>query len=128
MKKTNKKIVLIVLVALLLIAFIVTGYVIIRRKQAERSGSADSTGSATGAAGTSSSAAASTLQYGSRGDEVKRLQQFLNAQLVMLVWRGLPTYNGKEISKLDEDGIFGARTLAVVKWYFNSTSVRTNQF
>lgn len=69
-----------------------------------------------------------TLSLGSEGQEVRRLQQYLNTQLAMQIWKSRPTYNGKEIVKLLEDGIFGQRTLAVVRWHFGTDTVTTNQF
>lgn len=122
MKATNKKIVTIVAIALLLIAAIVIGFVVYRKRQAQ------SGGSTTDDIPSGGGSDVQTLQYGSRGDEVKRLQTYLNSQLQMLIWKGLPTYNDKEIKQLDVDGIFGARTQAVVKWLFGTTSVQTNQF
>lgn len=68
------------------------------------------------------------LQYGSHGEDVKRLQKFLNEQLALLIWKGLPTVNGKQITKLSVDGIFGDETQAVVKWYFGTTIISTDKF
>lgn len=119
MKKVNKNIVLIVLIALLLIAAIIVTYFIMRKKQSQSSNVQTTT---------SDSTTPTTLRYGSRGDDVKRLQEYLNSQLSLMIWRGYPTYNGQEIKKLTVDGIFGSRTQAAVEWYFGSTEVKTNQF
>mgnify|MGYP002854268280 FL=1 len=119
MKKVNKQITVIVLIALLLVAVIVTVYFIAHKKQSQNDNSTTDN---------SGDTASTVLQYGSRGNEVKRLQEFLNTQLSLMVWRGYPTYNGQEIKQLTVDGIFGARTQAAVEWYFNSKTVLTNQF
>lgn len=68
------------------------------------------------------------LKYGSRGEDVKRLQEFLNSQLALYIYKQHPIVNGKEISHLAVDGIFGAETRAAVVWYFGAEQVSTTQF
>ncbi|MDD3479958.1 MAG: hypothetical protein PHI42_06200 [Paludibacteraceae bacterium] len=70
------------------------------------------------------------LKQGSSGDLVKSLQEKLNVAL----WKSapippyVPTYGGVVITKLTEDGSFGPRTLAVVKWKFGTEKVTESQF
>lgn len=125
MKKANKQILIIIAITILVIAGIVIAYFITRKK-------------ATGKQPILSdvdenplpvvSSTTKILQYGSRGEDVKRLQRFLNEQLSLLIWKGYPTLNGKQIKQLSVDGIFGAETQAVVKWYFGTTTVSTDKF
>ena len=122
MTKSNKQIIIILAVTATIIAAIVISYFVIRKKSSakivpigEVEDQADPVG-------------VTTLQYGSRGSEVKRLQIFLNQQLSLLIWKGLPTLNSKQIKELSTDDIFGAETQAVVKWYFGKTTVTTDQF
>lgn len=70
------------------------------------------------------------LKQGSNGDLVKSLQEKLNIAL----WKSapippyVPTYGGVVITKLTEDGSFGPKTLAVVKWKFGTDKVTESQF
>lgn len=123
MTKSNKQIAVILAVTVAIIAAIVIAYFIIRKKSNTKIIPVADEDSSENTVST-----VKTLQYGSRGDDVKQLQQFLNQQLVLLIWKGLPTLNGKQITKLSVDGIFGAETQAVVKWYFGKTTVTTDQF
>lgn len=122
MKRTQKQILLIVGITLLLIAAIVVAYILMRKKEtpaivAPQTDTIDASESTT-----------QVLKYGSRGAEVTRLQKFLNAQLALMIWKGYPSVNGKEIRNLAVDGIFGKETQAAVQWYFNSSTVNTTQF
>lgn len=123
MTKSNKQIAVILAVTVAIIAAIVIAYFTIRKKSNTKIIPVADENSSENTVST-----VKTLQYGSREDDVKRLQQFLNQQLVLLIWKGLPTLNGKQITKLSVDGIFGAETQAVVKWYFGKTTVTTDQF
>lgn len=69
------------------------------------------------------------LKYGSRGEDVKTLQRWLNAKIVFYYAdRGSrPIYNGQTINSLVVDGIFGVKTQAAVKWWFNKDSVTLNE-
>lgn len=122
MTKSNKQIIIILAVTATIIAAIVIAYFAMRKKSSAKIvpiGEVEDQEDPVGV---------TTLQYGSRGSEVKRLQIFLNQQLSLLIWKGLPTLNGKQIKELSTDGIFGAETQAVVKWYFGKTTVTTDQF
>lgn len=120
MTKSNKQIIIILAVTATIIAAIVIAYFVMRKKSSAKVVPIDEVGE--------EPVGVTTLQYGSRGSEVKRLQTFLNQQLSMLVWKGLPILNGEQIKELSTDGIFGAKTQAVVKWYFGTTTVTTDQF
>ncbi len=124
MKKSNKQIIIILAVTAVIIAAIVIAYVVMRKKNSKQPilpiVSEDTL--------PISSSTTKILQYGSRGEDVKRLQKFLNEQLALLIWKGLPTVNGKQITKLSVDGIFGDETQAVVKWYFGTTIISTDKF
>ena len=122
MTKSNKQIIIILAVTATIIAAIVIAYFAMRKKSSAKIvpiGEVEDQEDPVGV---------TTLQFGSRGSEVKRLQIFLNQQLSLLIWKGLPTLNGKQIKELSTDGIFGAETQAVVKWYFGKTTVTTDQF
>ena len=122
MTKSNKQIIIILAVTATIITAIVIAYFVMRKKSSSKIvpiGEVEDQADPVGV---------TTLQYGSRGSEVKRLQIFLNQQLSLLIWKGLPTLNGKQIKELSTDGIFGAETQAVVKWYFGKTTVTTDQF
>ena len=122
MTKSNKQIIIILAVTDTIIAAIVIAYFVMRKKSSTKIvpiGEVEDQEDPVGV---------TTLQYGSRGSEVKRLQIFLNQQLSLLIWKGLPTLNGEQIKELSTDGIFGAKTQAVVKWYFGKTTVTTDQF
>ena len=122
MTKSNKQIIIILAVTATIIAAIVIAYFVMRKKSSTKIvpvGEVEDQEDPVGV---------TTLQFGSRGSEVKRLQIFLNQQLSLLIWKGLPTLNGKQIKELSTDGIFGAETQAVVKWYFGKTTVTTDQF
>ena len=122
MTKSNKQIIIILAVTATIIAAIVIAYFVMRKKSSTKIvpvGEVEDQEDPVGV---------TTLQFGSRGSEVKRLQIFLNQQLSLLIWKGLPTLNGEQIKELSTDGIFGAETQAVVKWYFGKTTVTTDQF
>lgn len=121
MKANNKRPLIILAVLIILLAGVATAYFILRKKDKTPAATPDSEPA------DDQPAVSGVLQMGSRGDDVKRLQAFLNKQLFFLVWRDMPVCDGKQITKLAEDGIFGKETLAVVKWYFNSTTVNVNQ-
>lgn len=122
MKNSNKQIIIILAITAVIIAAIVIAYVVMRKKSSVKITSISKVDNIEDNSGVT------TLQYGSRGNEVKRLQSFLNQQLSLLVWKGLPTLNGEQIKELSTDGIFGIKTQAAVKWYFGKTQVTTNQF
>lgn len=122
MTKSNKQIIIILAVTATIIAAIVIAYFVMRKRSSAKIVPIGEVGDQEDPVGVT------TLQYGSRGSEVKRLQIFLNQQLSLLIWKGLPTLNGKQIKELSTDGIFGAETQAVVKWYFGKTTVTTDQF
>lgn len=121
MKANNKRPLIILVVLIILLAGVATAYFILRKKDKTPAATPDSEPT------DNQPAVSGVLQMGSRGDDVKRLQAFLNKQLAILVWRDMPLCDGEQITRLAEDGIFGKKTLAVVKWYFNSTTVNVNQ-
>lgn len=69
------------------------------------------------------------LRYGSRGEDVERLQAWLNAKITFYYYeRGArPTYNGSTLNSLVVDGIFGEKTLCAVKWWFGKETVSKNE-
>ena len=70
------------------------------------------------------------LKLGSKGDLVKELQKKINSEHWKLDPRPpvVPYYRGKQITSLVEDGDFGGRTLAVVKFYFRTEQVTESQY
>ncbi len=79
---------------------------------------------------TTEAAASFPLQYGSRGAEVKKLQTALNVLLADTAKCGdeLPQYNNQEITALQVDGIFGARTRKVCQWHFGKKTVTEAEY
>ncbi len=79
---------------------------------------------------TTSGTATFPLKYNSRGTEVKNLQKALNVLLADAAEcdETLPTYNNKNITVLQEDGIFGARTEAACSWHFGKKQVTEKQY
>ena len=57
-----------------------------------------------------------------KSEKVKELQKLLNERIVGLTVPSVPYYNGKPITSLKEDGYYGDKTAAVVKYVFNSTN------
>ncbi len=70
------------------------------------------------------------LKNGMQGAEIKQLQKALNVFLADAAECGdeLPTYNKKSIKALQEDGIWGNRTEAAVKWHFDKNSVTKSDY
>lgn len=70
-----------------------------------------------------------TLSRGSRGENVKTLQRFLNERLVLapIENRESPMYDGKLLDSLAVDGIFGSRTETACVWYFGKPSVKLSE-
>ena len=95
MTKSNKQIIIILAVTATIIAAIVIAYFVMRKKSSAKIVPIGEVGDQEDTVGVT------TLQYGSRGSEVKRLQVFLNQQLSLLIWKGLPTLNGKQIKDLE---------------------------
>lgn len=54
-----------------------------------------------------------------KSDLVKQLQELLNERIEGLQEPSVPYYNNKAIHKLDEDGFYGDKTAAVVRYVFN---------
>lgn len=67
------------------------------------------------------------LSEGSRGEDVKKLQRYLNNCLLTSPLLVKPTYQGEVIEQLVVDGIFGARTKAVCQWKFGKTSINISE-
>lgn len=73
--------------------------------------------------------ASGVIKYGDRGENVKKLQEYLNRKLTSMYYLrgGKPLYGLTTIDRLDVDGIFGAKTLCVTKWCFNKESVKLSE-
>ena len=70
----------------------------------------------------------SVLKRGSRGEDVKELQTYLNSQLTLApVNKARPICNGKQLYCLEVDGIFGEKTECVCLWWFGRTSVKRSE-
>ena len=65
------------------------------------------------------------LKRGSRGEDVKKLQRYLNSQL--LVSGTQPLWNDIPLSSLVVDGIFGEKTEFICLWKFGRTSVKLSE-
>lgn len=116
MAKNNKKVAIIISITIVILLSIVAAYFFLRKKEN------------TSSLNVSALKVEETLAFGSSGEEVKRLQNYLNGQLKLSVWKDLPMLNGQEIKELDVDGIFGSKTQAVVQWRFGTSSISTNKF
>jgi len=116
--KLNKKAVIwTIAISVVLIAIVVGYYVWVRKKSVSNSN--------VGLGGLDDG----VLRYGSRGADVETLQAYLNAKLTFYYYeRGeRPTYNGSTLNSLVVDGIFGAKTLCAVKWWFGKETVSKNE-
>lgn len=69
------------------------------------------------------------LKMGSRGENVKKLQQFLHEKLVLapIYNKVSPVCNGKTLDNLTIDGIFGEKTECACQWWFGKTSVKLSE-
>ena len=69
------------------------------------------------------------LKRGDRGEDVKKLQTFLNERLLChyIYDKPAPMYGGKQLESLDVDGIFGPRTEAACEWWFDKKSVQLSE-
>lgn len=101
-----------------------------KKKDEEKSDENKSDKSDNSSTSVTTSASKFPLKQGSNGELVKSLQEKLNIAL----WKSapippyVPTYGGVVITKLTEDGSFGPKTLAVVKWKFGTDKVTESQF
>ncbi len=128
--KANRKIVLAIAAALCLAIIAAVVIYVVRKERAENQMTLDSvTGDITDGNGNLISSGSDVLSYGSRGANVKRLQEYLNGQLAAMYYlRGeKPQYNGTTIDQLVVDGIFGPKTLCVTRWCFNKDSVSLSE-
>lgn len=122
MMKDNKKITITLCVCLLVVAVVAIVYVLVRKKNTL-------SGSATTDAHQTSTATAK-LSPGSCGEAVRQLQTYLNKQLVNYYYirPDFPTdKEGKRITLLDVDGIYGEKTKAVCVWWFGKTTIKTSE-
>lgn len=69
------------------------------------------------------------LGMGSRGENVKKLQQFLHEKLILapIYNKVSPVCNGKTLDNLTIDGIFGEKTECACQWWFGKTSVKLSE-
>lgn len=126
----NKKVMWAIIAGMvLLIAGAVTLFVISKKKDAANRITLDESGTVTDGSGNVLSSGSEILKLGSRGSDVRRLQTYLNERLVAMYYlRGdQPKYNGETINSLAVDGIFGQKTLCVVRWEFNRDTVNVNE-
>lgn len=112
-KINNRTVIWTIAICVILIAIVVGYYVWTRRKSASSVTPTDD----------------DVLRLGSRGADVETLQAYLNAKLTFYYFeRGeRPTYNGSTLNSLVVDGIFGAKTLCAVKWWFGKETVSKNE-
>ena len=112
----NKKAVawVVVICSLLVVAVVV--YYILARRSASKSNIIQAL---------PTDSANTVLKYGSRGEDVKTLQRWLNAKIVFFFDErgGRPVYQNTTLHSLTVDGIFGAKTQAAVTWWFGKDSV-----
>ena len=126
----SKKTIITLSICIALIAVAVVVYVVLRKKPPKEDVQPGIThiSDKKPASGTASGVNTTILKRGSRGEEVKQLQQYLNAKILANMWsKGYPTYAGNIITEFDTDGIFGSKTEAVCQWYFGKPSVTINE-
>ena len=70
------------------------------------------------------------LRKGSSGTNVRRLQEKLNAAIVYFLASRPFMYDGKQLTKIEADGVFGKKTQAAVNWYYmiNKAEVTEAEF
>ena len=66
------------------------------------------------------------IKFGDHSDNVKILQRFLNAKLIVNLGNR-PEYNGETLNSLDVDGKFGSRTLCATRWWFKKDTVMLSE-
>ncbi len=123
----RKKIIITIGVCLSVVAAAIVVCVLIARRIDE-----DDTTTVTSTTDTHQNALPSdnTLARGSRGDEVKKLQKYLNSKLLSnyYIRTDYPvTATGERITTLRVDGIFGEQTELVCKWWFGKPTVKTSE-
>ena len=69
------------------------------------------------------------LKRGDRGDNVVKLQRFLSDKILCRYLFDKPVfmYNGKEMTALEIDGIFGPKTEAACEWWFGKKTVQLSE-
>lgn len=122
----KKKIIITISVCLSAVVATIVALVLVARRKGE-----DDDASTTTAADTHNYLTVDTeLKLGSRGDDVEKLQKYLNGKLLSnyYVRTDFPiTSTGERITQLREDGIFGEKTQIVCKWWFNKTTIKTSE-
>lgn len=140
MKKLNKQTIIVFVACLLLIGGTI-GFLVWydKKKKSTATGEEKQTGDGPGISTGNTVKKVFPLKLNSNNSYVKDLQKKLNAALAgaiqynnyAIVKNELPVYNGKTITALVVDGIFGNQTLAVVRWWFkdvSKTNVKEDEF
>lgn len=122
----NKRTYIILIVCLLIISVCVGLYFFLRKRS---STDAELTLSEETPVKNNGGSTDTVLKRGSRGEDVKKLQRYLNGQLILApiynkVW---PVLNGTELDSLVVDGIFGEKTECACQWWFGRSSVKTSE-
>lgn len=122
----NKRTYIILAICLLIIAGSIGAYWYLRRKQKASDAGEDQT---LPSAGDQRAGFDPVLKMGSRGVNVKKLQQFLHEKLVLapIYDKPNPVCNGKTLDSLVIDGIFGEKTECVCQWWYGKTSVKLSE-
>ena len=122
----SKRTYIILAICLLIIAGSIGAYWYLRKKQKASDAGADQT---LPSAGDQRADSDPVLKMGSRGENVKKLQQFLHEKLVLapIYDKPNPVCNGKTLDSLVIDGIFGEKTECACQWWYGKTSVKLSE-
>ncbi len=123
----SKRMCIILALCLLIIGGSIAAFCFLRKRKKTDSGTVDNGIVPPG--GLPSDDSDPVLKRGSRGDDVKKLQSYLNGQLILApiydkVW---PVFNGNQLDSLVVDGIFGEKTECACEWWFGRTSVKRSE-
>lgn len=77
---------------------------------------------------TTTTTTSNKIAYGDKGENVKKLQSYLNSRLIFYSYEkgGRPLYNGATLNSLDVDGIYGKKTKCACEWWFGESTVTLN--
>lgn len=127
MKKPSKTIIIasVSICAILVAVLIYTAIKYVKKNKEDKE---EALPSSTTTTTTTTTTTSNKIAYGDKGENVKKLQSYLNAQLLFYYYEkgGRPIYNGATINSLDVDGIYGKKTKCVCEWWFGKSTVTLN--
>lgn len=125
----SKRMCIILVLCLLIVGGCVAAYFFLRKRKKTDDTTVNPLIPDAVASGAASENSDPVLKRGSRGEDVKKLQSYLNGQLILApiyvkVW---PVCNGKQLDSLVVDGIFGEKTECACQWWFGRASVKRSE-